>query len=38
MGMFDSDRSGSIGFNEFVGLWKYIKDWQGVSTAFRPSH
>ena len=25
MAMFDSDRSGTIGFNEFAGLWKYIK-------------
>ncbi|GJE90860.1 EF-hand domain-containing protein [Phanerochaete sordida] len=28
MGMFDVDRSGTIGFNEFQGLWKYIVDWQ----------
>jgi len=30
MNIFDTDRSGQIGFNEFSGLWKYIKDWQGV--------
>jgi len=30
MNIFDTDRSGSIGFQEFTGLWKYIKDWQGV--------
>lgn len=30
MNIFDTDRSGTIGFNEFTGLWKYIKDWQGV--------
>ncbi|KIP09102.1 hypothetical protein PHLGIDRAFT_87188 [Phlebiopsis gigantea 11061_1 CR5-6] len=28
MNLFDVDRSGSIGFNEFQGLWKYIVDWQ----------
>jgi len=30
MSIFDTDRSGTIGFNEFAGLWKYIKDWQNV--------
>jgi len=34
MSIFDTDRSGTIGFNEFVGLWKYIKDWQGVFRHF----
>jgi len=34
MNMFDTDRSGQIGFNEFSGLWKYIKDWQGVFQHF----
>lgn len=34
MAMFDSDRSGTIGFNEFSGLFKYIKDWQGVFQHF----
>jgi len=34
MSIFDTDRSGSIGFNEFSGLWKYIKDWQGVFRHF----
>ncbi|KAI0061890.1 EF-hand [Artomyces pyxidatus] len=34
MNIFDSDRSGTIGFNEFAGLWKYIKDWQGVFRHF----
>jgi Ca2+-binding EF-hand superfamily protein len=24
----DVDHSGSINFNEFAGLWKYIADWQ----------
>jgi len=34
MTIFDTDRSGTIGFNEFAGLWKYIKDWQGVFRHF----
>jgi Ca2+-binding EF-hand superfamily protein len=34
MSMFDSDRSGTIGFNEFSGLWRYIKDWQDVFRHF----
>ena len=32
--MQDTDRSGTIGFNEFSGLWKYIKDWQNVFRHF----
>ncbi|KLO09705.1 EF-hand, partial [Schizopora paradoxa] len=34
MSIFDTDRSGTIGFAEFTGLWKYIKDWQGVFRHF----
>ncbi|KAF7972099.1 hypothetical protein HWV62_10092 [Athelia sp. TMB] len=34
MNIFDTDRSGSIGFAEFSGLWKYIADWQGVFRHF----
>lgn len=34
MAMFDTDRSGTIGFAEFSGLWKYISDWQGVFRHF----
>jgi len=34
MTLFDTDRSGTVGFNEFAGLWKYIKDWQGVFRHF----
>ncbi|KAF9524725.1 hypothetical protein CPB83DRAFT_773374 [Crepidotus variabilis] len=34
MTLFDHDRSGTIGFNEFSGLWKYIKDWQNVFKHF----
>ena len=32
--MQDTVRSGTIGFNEFSGLWKYIKDWQNVFRHF----
>jgi len=34
MTIFDVDRSGTIGFNEFAGLWKYIQDWQNVFKHF----
>lgn len=34
MTIFDTDRSGTIGFNEFAGLWKYVQDWQGVFKHF----
>ncbi|KAG9050031.1 hypothetical protein FS837_008011 [Tulasnella sp. UAMH 9824] len=34
MSIFDTDRSGTIGFSEFQGLWNYIKDWQGVFRHF----
>ncbi|KIJ15638.1 hypothetical protein PAXINDRAFT_99491 [Paxillus involutus ATCC 200175] len=34
MSLFDRDRSGTIGFNEFSSLWKYIKDWQNVFRHF----
>ncbi|KAJ7627161.1 hypothetical protein FB45DRAFT_749508, partial [Roridomyces roridus] len=30
MNMFDTDRSGTIGFEEFAGLFKYIQQWQDV--------
>ncbi|CAH1785747.1 unnamed protein product [Owenia fusiformis] len=32
IGMFDRDRSGTINFQEFQQLWKYVTDWQ---TTFR---
>lgn len=28
IGMFDRDRSGTINFQEFGALWKYVNDWQ----------
>ncbi|KAH6918733.1 apoptosis-linked protein [Coprinopsis sp. MPI-PUGE-AT-0042] len=34
MTIFDSDRSGTINFTEFSGLWKYISDWQNVFRHF----
>ncbi|KAF8516909.1 hypothetical protein BU17DRAFT_92271 [Hysterangium stoloniferum] len=34
MNIFDVDRSGTISFNEFSGLWKYISDWQNVFKNF----
>ncbi|KAL4079300.1 hypothetical protein J3A83DRAFT_4208691 [Scleroderma citrinum] len=34
MSLFDVDRNGKIGFNEFQGLWKYIKDWQNAFRHF----
>jgi Ca2+-binding EF-hand superfamily protein len=34
MTIFDNDRNGTISFNEFAGLWKYIKDWQNVFRHF----
>ncbi|KAK0228129.1 EF-hand [Armillaria fumosa] len=34
MGIFDVDRNGTISFNEFAGLWKYISDWQNVFRHF----
>lgn len=34
LNLFDVDRSGTIGFPEFSGLWTYIKEWQGIFRAF----
>lgn len=28
IGMFDTDRDGTINFQEFAALWKYIQDWK----------
>ncbi|KAG8881128.1 hypothetical protein FRB98_004535 [Tulasnella sp. 332] len=38
MGLFDTDRSGTIGFQEFVSLWKYIAEWQKVFRHFDQDH
>jgi len=32
--MFDSDRSGSIGFNEFCGLWSFLSSWRTLFDRF----
>jgi len=32
--MFDRDHTGTIGFNEFAGLWKYVTDWQHCFRGF----
>ena len=32
--MFDKDNSGTIDFNEFSALWKYVTDWQGCFRGF----
>ncbi|KAI7830964.1 hypothetical protein BX661DRAFT_193524 [Kickxella alabastrina] len=34
IGMFDRDRSGTISFQEFIGLWSYINDWKECFRAF----
>ncbi|KAH9168008.1 hypothetical protein EDB89DRAFT_1994539 [Lactarius sanguifluus] len=34
MGLFDTNRTGDIDFNEFSGLWRYIEDWQHVFRRF----
>ncbi|KAJ3789904.1 hypothetical protein GGU10DRAFT_342206 [Lentinula aff. detonsa] len=38
MSIFDVDRSGTINYNEFAGLWKYIQDWQNVFRHFDRDH
>ncbi|KAL1730227.1 hypothetical protein EV714DRAFT_284263 [Schizophyllum commune] len=38
MNIFDVDRSGTISFTEFAGLWKYISDWQNVFRHFDRDH
>ncbi|CEJ02864.1 hypothetical protein RMCBS344292_16858 [Rhizopus microsporus] len=32
--MFDKDNSGTIDFNEFAGLWRYIEDWKKCFQTF----
>jgi len=34
IGMFDKDNSGSINFEEFKALWKYITDWLNCFRSF----
>lgn len=32
--MFDRDRSGTINFQEFGALWKYVNDWQATFKSY----
>jgi len=32
--MFDRDNSGSINFQEFSSLWKYVTDWQNCFRSY----
>lgn len=34
IGMFDKKNSGTINFEEFGALWKYVSDWQGCFRSF----
>ncbi|RUS83098.1 hypothetical protein EGW08_009130 [Elysia chlorotica] len=34
IGMFDRDNSGTINFQEFQSLWKYVTDWQGCFRSY----
>lgn len=34
IGMFDRQNKGSIGFEEFGALWKYVTDWQSCFRSF----
>jgi len=34
IGMFDRDNSGTINFNEFMALWKYVTDWQNCFRSY----
>jgi len=38
MTIFDTNGDGHIAFNEFAGLWKYIKEWQSVYNHFDRDH
>ena len=33
-GMFDKDHSGTINFQEFSSLWKYVTDWQNCFRSY----
>lgn len=38
IGMFDRDHSGTINFEEFKALWKYITDWLNCFRSFDTDH
>ncbi|KAK2737532.1 hypothetical protein FQN55_001035 [Onygenales sp. PD_40] len=36
--MFDKDGSGSVGFDEFVALWRFLAAWRGLFERFDEDH
>merc|ERR1711988_27482 len=34
IGMFDRDHTGTINFQEFMSLWKYVTDWQNTFRSY----
>lgn len=36
--MFDTDRSGSVNFDEFCGLWGFLSAWRGLFDRFDQDH
>jgi len=34
IGMFDTDKSGTVNFNEFCQLWRYVTDWLNCFRSF----
>ncbi|CAG8567391.1 1013_t:CDS:1 [Diversispora eburnea] len=34
LNLFDTNRNGTIHFEEFLGLWRYIEDWKRIFAAF----
>lgn len=34
IGMFDQDRSGTVNFQEFCQLWRYVTDWLNCFRSF----
>ncbi|ORX92448.1 programmed cell death protein [Basidiobolus meristosporus CBS 931.73] len=36
--MFDRDHNGTINYQEFAGLWRYIEDWQKCFLGFDKDH
>lgn len=34
VGMFDKQNRGSVSFNDFAALWKYVTDWQACFRSF----
>ncbi|KAG8878226.1 hypothetical protein FRB97_002684 [Tulasnella sp. 331] len=38
LGLFDEENSGTLDFQEFVGLWQYIVEWQKVFRWYDQNH